>query len=343
MSGVSFRETSIAFGANRPRSLCWRGDELVDWVSGGNRFAADGGFVDAHRGWGYPRLDAATTDASGRWAAVYERTGTAAILLCDGEIVRSFHREPYHADAFEFPLCLFADASGRVLLAHCPESYAEIEIDDAATGERLTRSQARKAPDFFHSRLAFSPGGRRLLSAGWVWHPWDAVVWYDVADALRDPTTLDVLCGPELSRNVCLAEESSAAWLDDDTLLLGGSDEREDPEEATAHPGPRLWPNGLAIYDVAAKQYRAGFSLGYPPGKMLPVGPAHVVTFYEHPRLVSLLDGRVVHEWSAIDSGTTVSSIVHDRPQPTLAIAPVGGRFAIATAEHLVIVTFEKS
>lgn len=343
MSGVSFRETQIAFGPNRPRSLSWCGDELVDWVNGGNRFTADGRFVDAHRGWGYHRLDAATTDPSGRWVAVYERTGTAAILVHDSTILRAFHREPYHADAFEFPVCLFAGASGRVLLAHCPESYAQLEIDDAETGERLTRSAARNAVDFFHSRLAVSPRGKRLLSAGWVWHPWDAVVWYDVADALHDPTTLDVLQGAELSRDVCLAEESSAAWLDDDTLLLGGSDEREDPEEASLHPEPRLQPNGLAVYDIPAKAYRKSIVLGYPPGRILPVGPAHVVTFYEHPRLVSLDEGRVVHEWSAIDSGTTVSSIVHDRPQPTLALDPVGARFAIATADHIAIVTFEKS
>ncbi|WP_192384921.1 hypothetical protein [Mesorhizobium silamurunense] len=34
-SHSSFKATGI-------RSLCWRGDELVDWIGGGRAFAADG-------------------------------------------------------------------------------------------------------------------------------------------------------------------------------------------------------------------------------------------------------------------------------------------------------------
>jgi len=332
-------------GPAAARSLCWRGDALVDWVIGGNVWTLDGAFRDACRSWGYGRLDAAVADPTGRWAVVHERTGTAGILLCDGEIVREIHRSPYHADAFVYPVCLFPGRAGRTLLAHCPDHYARIEIDDAATGERLTRSDSRDLPDFFHSRLAASPTQKRLLSAGWVWHPIDAVVWFDIEAALVDPTLLDGLEGAPGARNVCLAEESSAAWLDDDTLVIGSSDEAEDPEEAEAadaeEPGARLSPRGMAVYDIRAGRYTQSVRLGYPPGIMMPVGRRHVVTFYQWPRLVSLDAGRVVHEWSDISTGEVVSSIVHDRPQPVIALDASRARFAVANGKAVEVVTID--
>lgn len=331
--------------ANAPaKSLCWHGDDLVDWVRGGDRWTADGRFEPAHRSWGYSRFDGAIADPTGRWVVVHERTGTAGLLLHDGNIVRELHRSPYCADAFLYPACLFRFRD-RVVLAHCPDSYARIEIDDAETGERLTRSTTRKEADFFHSRLSASPGAKRLASAGWVWHPWDAVVWFDIAAAVADPTLLDELDGSPTSRNVSLAEECSAAWPSDDRILLGGSPEAEDPEEAAEidreHPGPRLRPNGLAVYDIPSRAFVRGIDLGYPPGTMMPVGMHHVVTFYGRPRLVSLATAKVVHEWSDIDSGEAISSIVHDRAYPPLALDPARARFAVASEQGIDVVAID--
>ncbi len=332
-------------GEHAPRSLCWRGDELVDWVSGGDAWTADSRYASARRNWGYGRFDAATADATGRWAVVYERTGTAGILLREGKIVREIHRSPYHADAFIYPVCLFAGPDDRVLLAHCPESYARIEIDDADTGERLTRSTSRKEPDFFHSRLAVSRSARRLLSAGWMWHPLDAVVWFDIAAVLRDPALLDAMEGATHSRYVGLAEESSAAWLSDERVVLGGSLEPEDPDQVAElgreHTGPRLCPNGLAVYDISVRNYLCKVDLGYPPGTMMPVGEHHVMTFFQHPRLVSLASGKVVHEWTDLDSGEAVSSIVHEQQHAVLAVDASRTRFAIGHGDGIDVVTID--
>ena len=49
---------------------------------------------------------------------------------------------------------------------HCPREYNRLEVEVAATGERLTPEVDRRPQDFFHSRLAVSPDGLRLLSAG---------------------------------------------------------------------------------------------------------------------------------------------------------------------------------
>lgn len=323
------------------RSLVWCGDELVDWVRGGDAWALDGAFRPARRGWGYERFDAAI--GWREWAVVYERCGTAALLLRDGAIARELHRIPYHADAYEYPVCLGAGPAGQALLVHCPDAYNRIDIDDLVSGERLTAGAARTPADFFHSRLAISPGGVRLVSAGWVWHPWDAVLWFDLAAALVDPTSLDRLDGsPELSRNVCLAEESGAVWLDDRRLLVVGSAEAEDPEEAAEtdreHPGPRLRPCGLAVYDLVARDYAAAAAGARPLGTVMPLGTGHLVAFHEHPRLIAIDSCEVVREWPDLASGTQVSSILWGRALPPLALDPSRGRFAVADDEAIHVV-----
>src|SRR5882672_5196828 len=167
-----FRQSS--FNATGIRSLCWRGDELVDWVGGGRAFALDGSERRARINDAY-RFDAATASADGRFAVIYERLGTEALLLHDGKILRQLNRDFYRAYAFEYPVVLFNEPGGRLLLAHCPTSYCRIELEDAETGQPLVVSTERKPTDFFHSRLQASPQGKRVLSAGWVWSPWGVV------------------------------------------------------------------------------------------------------------------------------------------------------------------------
>jgi hypothetical protein len=300
------------------RSLVWDGDELVDWVRGGARWDLEGGSDQPQVNWGYSRLDGAI--AFGPFAVVYERTGTAGLLL--------------------HPVALFAHGD-RVLLGHCPDSYARIEIDDAPTGERLTRAEQTEA-DFFHSRLAASPDGRTLLSAVWIWHPWDQVVWFDVERALRDPTSLDELEGAPGSPNVELTEHSSAAWLDARRIVVGGGTEAEYPEEAAEadaeHPR-RLRPEGIAVFDAATRACLSSAALGYPPGAMMAVGTEHVVTLFHHPRLVALDSGRVVREWPDLPTDEQVSSIiVGSKPYTPVALDPERRRFAVARPDAIHIV-----
>jgi hypothetical protein len=111
--------TQSSFNATGIRSLCWRGDQLVDWVGGSRAFASDGTEQLAKVRYGY-RFDAATASPDGRFAVIYERLGTKGLLLHDGRIVRELDRSFYHAQAYEYPIALFNDREGRVLLAHCP-------------------------------------------------------------------------------------------------------------------------------------------------------------------------------------------------------------------------------
>jgi hypothetical protein len=342
-----FRQDS--FAATGIRSLCWCGDEVVDWVAGGRAFAPDGTERRASVGYAY-RFDAATASRDGRFAVIYERLGTKGLLLKDGKILREIDRSFYHAAAYEYPVALFNEPGGRLLLAHCPASYCRIELEEAETGQPLTASAKRKPADFFHSRLAASPHGQRLLSAGWVWQPWGIVASFDVARALADPHHLDSR-GDRVSPysgNVCLAEEVSACWLDDDCIVVGASAEPEDPEDVReAGDEARLLPRGLAVYDLTSRRCLRAFQLAEQPGTILPIGQRHVLSLYRHPKLIDLSTAEVLHAWTELPSGAQSSSIMSglkdDAKPPPMAFDPVSSRFAIADHNRITVIAFDLS
>jgi len=325
-----------------PRSLAWDGDELVDWVGGGTRYSLDGSATRAHVNWAYD-FDRATTLPNSDWAIIYKELGTKAIVLKAGKFVRELNRSFYQAHVYAYPVCLLRAPGGRIVVAHCPDEYNRIEFEDASTGERLTSSAGRKPEDFFHSRLQQSPDGKWLLSAGWVWHPFDAVVWFDIAAALENGSTLDRFAHHTThSRHVGFVEESSACWQSETRILIGGGSDEEDPEEAAQISGPRITANGAALYDIAADQFLASCSFGHPAGTMMPVGEAHVVTFFDHPRLYRIEGGVLEHEWPEIRSGNETSSIrgYTPKPLPPIALDPQGRRFAVANGStiHAVVI-----
>ena len=336
-----------SFTAAGIRSLCWRGEELVDWVGGCRAFALDGTERPSSVHYAY-RFDAATASPDGRYAVIYERLGTKGLLLHDGKCIREINRSYYHADAYEYPVALFRDPGERLLLAHCPEDYCRIDLEEAESGRLLTASAGRKPEDFFHSRPTASPHGKRLLSAGWVWHPWSAVVCFDVARALADPRHLDEVKALPYSGKVCLAEESSACWLDDDRIAVASSGELENREESReAGPGADLLPRGVAVYDLAGGMCLRAFQLDAPGGTILAIGANHVLSLYRHPKLIELATGKVLHVWTQLHSGIQDGSIVcgleGDAKPPPMAIDPAGRRFAIVNGDAVTVIEFTLS
>lgn len=159
---MEYRKFEIAVKAP-VRSLCWNGDSLIDWAGGNRIFELDGKVSHPSVSWAY-RFDAAVQSPSGHVAVIYERLGTKAILLDRGKCIRELNRSFYHAHVYEYPIVLFEHPDGRELIAHCPEDYNQLEIEEVATGKRLTESSSRKPADFFHSRLQVSLDQTRLLT-----------------------------------------------------------------------------------------------------------------------------------------------------------------------------------
>jgi hypothetical protein len=270
---------------------------------------------------------------------VYERLGTKALLLDHGKLLRELNRSYYCASSYEYPIHLFRLPDERTVIAHCPDDYNRIEIEDAATGRRLTESARRKPDDVFHSRLASNPSGTRLLSAGWFWHPFDVVSYFEVDAALRDPTHLD---SSERRVIAGLAEESSACWVSDDLVAVGSSAEEEDPETAgECEDTVRLLPSSVAVFDVSVGKYLRSFRLPAPTGTMMRLDSDHVVSFYGHPKVISLITGGIVREWRELNSGMQKSSICGGVSIPPMAMDPMRRRFAVASEEAIHVVTLD--
>ncbi|MGE0785258.1 MAG: hypothetical protein AB7S26_06190 [Sandaracinaceae bacterium] len=322
------------------RSLTWDGDHLVDWVSGEHRYGLDGSHQRAHVFYAY-RFDAAVATPDGSVAVIYERGGTKGLVLQRGKLVREIDRSYYFANAYEYPICLWT-REGRVLLAHCPTDYHRLHVEDALTGDRLTaRPEEPQPEDFFQSRLEVSPGGKRLLSAGWVWHPWSAVALYDVDAALRDPTTLDraSFCAAAPGEAI---QEASATWQSDDRIIVTADADTGDPERGESGQDElRLEPNGVIVYDVRQARCVSACRLEQPAGLVMRVGEGHVLALYQHPRLVQLSDGAVVHAWPDVPTGTQTSSItrgVSSLP-PAMALDPDRRRIAVAREREIVVIS----
>lgn len=310
-----------------PRSLVWQGDSLVDWASGGTRYHLDGTTEPAVMP-ADGALDAAVSTADGQYVVAYERLGTHGLLLRDGQILRDLTRDDCHADAYEYPIALTRLADGRAILAHCPDRYDMIELEDADTGERLT---ARVGPssDFFHSRLRFSPSGKRLLSAGWVWHPWDSLAVYDVQEALAVPASLDQLpCA--LSVFAFPEETRGADFLTDDVLVAAVDPESEGAAQTV-----------LSTFDAKRNEVRLSVQIPAALGSIWALGSS-VLALYDCPRLYDLQRGAMLAEWAGLKSGRQESSIIHhiQRPAPC-AVDRHGLRFAIGTRTGISVVQLD--
>jgi hypothetical protein len=136
------------------KSLSWCGDELVDIAGGYARYRLDG-TVESNRVNYAFSFDQAVTSRDGKYAIIYENLGTKGVVLREGKVIREINRSFYQADVYEYPVVIFKLPDGREAIAHCPDEYNKIEIEDIETGQRLTRREGETI-DFFHSRLQIS-------------------------------------------------------------------------------------------------------------------------------------------------------------------------------------------
>jgi hypothetical protein len=311
------------------QSLVWDGDDLVD-VVGGRRWGPDGvehvGSV-VHE---FP-FDRSVSSPSGRFTVVYIERGTEALLIEGDRLVRELDRSDEHAEDFDYPVALGVLRDGREVLVHCPDRYDVLEIEDAESGERLTVGD-RSPRDVFHSRLAVSPGGTHLLSAGWLWHPYGIVEVFDLDDALTDPAVLDGRGVLPLDPGTD-AEVVSACWLDGDRLAVATGEEFLDDEET-----PALGPQELGVWSLSEKRWVHRNRVDFSIGTLIPRGDT-VVSLYGHPRLIDVTTGVSMAEWPAVEVSLRDGSYgVTHIPTPVAALHPDGTRLAVAQRESIAII-----
>ncbi|MFJ9011601.1 hypothetical protein [Streptomyces canus] len=314
-----------------PKALVWRGDELVSGC--GRRWGRDGVERKEVFAWSFP-FDAGITSASGRYCAVYQERGTKGLLLERERVVRELNRSDYQAPNYDYPLALGTLGDGREVVVHCPDEYNVLQIEDAASGERLTAGR-REPQDVFHSRLSLSPDGRYLLAVGWFWHPFGTAMVYDTSLALTDPATLD---GEGLlpAAAVMNGEVTAGCWLDIDRLVLAAGAEGWSDGEESALP-----PRHLGVWSVSKGRWlhRNQIADAEPGILFLPRGD-HVISLIGHPRLLDTATGRLVAEWPevGVPVKTTCFGVSHV-PSPVAALHPDGTRLAIAQAQSIAVIT----
>lgn len=337
---------------NAVKSLCWQGDILIDWISGGETYALNSTSEEWRWSPGYDRFDAAIMSPSGKYAIVYETLGTKGIIIDIGNpcitrinlmigdkpappmrsprLVREINRSYYCADAYAYPLTMFYLPDGREVVAHCPDEYNRLVIEDIASGKRLAESCVENPDDYFYSRLAVNTSGTRLLSAGWVWHPCSFLSLYDINAVLHNPQLLD--------RKEAMfrtpTELSSAAFFGDNLLVVASASDPEYEEKDSWLP-----PCAVAVYDLLPSQCVVSAQFEEPMGTVLPINAHLAISLYDHPKLIDLQSGQVVHRWSDIASGKQESCILRgDSPIPPMALDPAQGRIAVASEDAIRVI-----
>jgi hypothetical protein len=277
--------------------------------------------------WRY-RFDSAVMSNDGAYGVMYEKLGTKGLVLHGNKCIREINRSYYHADVYEYPIAIVNLPGCVVGLAHCPEEYNRLELEEIVSGNKLSL-RLGESPDFFHSRLRVSPDGDYLLSAGWVWHPLDFIQLYSIHDALKHPEHLDEPLPMSLPDE--LFEVNAAEFQADGTLLLVSKGE-------TAGSTPAY----VAQYGVKEGTVRRISALESIPGTVMPVGLDHFVGFYEHPKLFEVSTGKIIHTWPDLNSGNQSSSIISRHEHlPQLALDSAGKRFAVADASGITVVELE--
>ena len=308
------------------KSLVWDGDDLIDWVMGGQRISLSGAIQPPGIYHSY-RFDSAIASPSGRFTALFEKLGTKALLLDHGKLSRELNRSYYCADVYEYPISFLSLPDGTEAIAHCPRDYCRIDIEIAETGRCLTDAANRKPADIFHSRLSVSPGGTSLLSAGWIWHPLGVACLWPLEAVLADSRVLD-----ESAISLSFDNEvESAVFLGQDRLAVATGNNYPDGPPSS---------ESLCILNAADGSLLARHHLAFTAGTLVPFSSDLVLSLHQHPRLLSTLDGRVVYEWPHLKTGQQTSSIIqHLDAIPIFAKHPQLPMFAVVDEEKITVVT----
>lgn len=237
-----------------------------------------------------PQLPLVTGDAF-----IYTRLGTKGLLLKDGEIIREINRSYYCADAYEYPAAFVTLSNDRICLVHCPKSYCQLDIEDVETGEIISNVANRKPRDIFHSRLEVSPDNNYLLSKGWVWHPWDVVLLFNIKVCLEKPTMLDENnFMPVFNTEIC-----TASFCNEKTVLFGASEESAMDVDETD-----LLPSGhIALWNILSGKLSSPIKVLGELGNLFAIDEYYAWDLYKYPKLINLTNGIVEAKWEEINHG----------------------------------------
>jgi len=329
------RET-IEFN-QKPFSLNWKDETLVDWVDGGSQFSLNGVYKHSGRGYSY-RFDSAIQSDNGVYSVVYEKLGTKALILKNGEILRELNRSYYCANSYEYPI-QFLKIENKYAIVHCPQEYNLIQIEYVESGDLVTKIENRNADDCFHSRFRINQSNSLLLNTGWVWHPYGIIELYNIAEGLNDNSIFDRVTYDFPT----VGEVSSAEFLNDDVIVVSASNEPAINDE-NIHNIEFLQPNEIGLFSIKKNKFLKKVKVDFKLGTLIPIDTNYAIDLFGCPKLIELNTGEIVQRFEDINSGKQNLAITGSRDEvPPIAIDTKLKRIAIANDNKIELLKFQKS
>nr|MDO8083273.1 hypothetical protein [Candidatus Sigynarchaeum springense] len=97
----------------------------------------------------------------------------------------------------------------------------------------------------------------------------------------------------------------------------------------------------LQAYDLDTGHITSSRLMPELVGRMMPAGPRHVVSFYDHPKLVEVATGKVIARWEDLYAGpeqAQPSAMMKPPGLPALACDPAHRRFAIGSKDRVSVI-----
>ncbi len=94
----------------------------------------------------------------------------------------------------------------------------------------------------------------------------------------------------------------------------------------------------LQAYDLDTGRITSSRLMPELVGRMMPVGRQHVVSFYDHPKLIEVATGKVIARWEDLYPGpeqAQPSAMMKPPELPMVACDPTNRRFAIGSEDHV--------
>ena len=310
------------------KTICWKDNLIIDWASG-TKFSLEGNDTQFGESHGYP-FDSAISSTNGEYAFIYKKLGTKGVLLKNGQILREINRPYYCAHAYEYPAAIVT-VEGITYLIHCPIAYNQLDFEDIETGEIMTNIKGRKPDDRFYSRLEISPDSSHLMSKGWVWHPLDEVVVFNIRECLNKPQLLDrPQYYPSVGVEIC-----TASFIDNDNIVIGASDEVFDEDEIGNLP-----PEHISIWDFKKDLLTKPIKVKEKFGNLFAIDYGRVWDLLHFPKIIDLTTGEILEQINKVNSGKQQSSIINDTTDfPSMIFNRETKQIAIKMIEQIEILT----
>jgi hypothetical protein len=314
--------------ANYLKTICWKDNMIVDWAAG-KTYSLDGNVKQFGYSYAFG-FDSAISSTNGDYVFIYQKLGTKGLLLKNGEILREINRSYYCANYYEFPAA-FITLENKTYLIHCPIAYNQLDFEDVENGEIVTNIQNRKPQDKFHSRLEISPNGTYLMSKGWVWHPLDNIMVFNIKECINNPLLLD---GPQFNPDVGV-EVCTASFIDDNTIIIGSSDEVIDDDNIEKLP-----PKHICLWYLKTGELSKPVKVKEDFGNLFAINLNQVWDLFCFPKIIDINTGEIIEKNDKINSGKQQSSIISNTDSfPSIIFNRNTAQIAIRANEKIEVLT----